>query len=77
MMTSSKTAGSIEIWLDDLMNGKMITTIPVSTTGGENNRKMFSKAIKDVSGRYDVFVKSSKGNDHAIYIQSIRFVRVE
>ena len=42
----------MDIWLDDLMNGKMIATIPVSTTGGENNWKMFSKAIKDVSVMY-------------------------
>ena len=35
LVASSGVKGKIEIWLDDLKNGKLIATIPVSATGGE------------------------------------------
>jgi hypothetical protein len=68
---SAKTGDKLEIWLDDLTTGKLIATIPVDAT--EGNWKTFSKAIKNVSGHHDVFVKFVKGADHNLLIKSIRF----
>ncbi|HLG41100.1 MAG TPA: family 43 glycosylhydrolase [Chitinophagaceae bacterium] len=74
VVASSKTAGKLEIWLDDLANGKLIAAIPVSATGEENSWKTFKKVINRVSGRHDVFIKFSAGSDHVVYIKSIRFL---
>ena len=41
LVASSGAKGKLEIWLDDLKDGKLIATIPVSATGGENNWKAF------------------------------------
>ena len=75
LMASSKSVGNVEIWLDDLTNenGKLVATIPVATTGGETNFKSFTKALKNVSGHHDVFVKFPKGAERAVFIKSIRF----
>jgi beta-xylosidase len=72
---STVAAGKIEIWLDDLTTGKLIATIPVNATGGENNWRIFSKAVKNISGQHDVFVKFPKGSDHHLFIKSLCFVR--
>ena len=74
IFAASKTDGRIEIWLDDLSEGKLIATIPITSTGGENNWKAFKKAVKKVSGQHDVFVKFPAGSQRAVYIQSIRFL---
>jgi hypothetical protein len=78
VMASSKASGQLEIWLDDLTNenGKLIATIPVAATGGATNFKAFTKALKNVSGHHDVFVKFPKGASHALFIKSIRFSNV-
>lgn len=75
IIASSKTAAKLEIWLDDLTSGKLIATVLVSATGGENNWKAFRKAIKNVSGHHDVFIKFPTGSLHKLFIKNIRFVR--
>ena len=75
VMVSSSSRGKLEIWLDDLKTGKLIATIPVSSTGGEESWEAFSKAIKGVSGHRDVFVKFPVGNEGAILIKSLKFVK--
>ena len=75
LMASSTSKGKLEIWLDDLKTGKLIATIPVNSTGGEENWKAFSKAVKGVSGHHDVFVKFPIGKEGAIKIKSFRFMR--
>ena len=75
MVASSTSKGEIEIWLDDLKTGKLIATIPVSSTGGEENWKAFTKAVKRISGHHDVFVKFPTGKEGTIKIKSIRFVK--
>jgi xylan 1,4-beta-xylosidase len=74
VQASAKTAGMLEIWLDDLATGKLIATIPVDATG-RNNWKAFSKKIKNLPGHHDVFVKFPAGSDHNLFIKTIRFVR--
>jgi beta-xylosidase len=75
LVASSVSKGKLEIWLDDLKNGKLIATIPVSATGGENNMKTFSKAVKNITGHHDVFIKFPTGNESTIFIKSLRFVK--
>jgi beta-xylosidase len=72
---SSGTKGKLEIWLDDLTEGKLIATVAVSSTGGENNWKTFSKAVKDISGHHDVFVKFASGSKGSVLVKSFRFVK--
>ena len=72
---ASTVAGKLEIWLDDLTTGKLIATIPVSNTGGIANWKAFTKAVKNLSGHHDVFVKFLEGSAKALYIKSFRFLK--
>lgn len=70
---SALTNGTMQVWLDDLKNGKLIATIPIPSTGGKNNWKVFSGAVNKLSGHHDVFVKFLKSKPGNILIQSIRF----
>lgn len=72
---SAIKAGKFEIWLDDLKNGKLIATIPVSATQGENNWKVFRKSVKNISGHHDLFIKFPEGSNHEIFIKNINFVQ--
>jgi xylan 1,4-beta-xylosidase len=53
-----------------------VTTIPVNATG-ENNWKVFSKKIKNVTGHHDVFIKFPTGTNQEIFIKNIRFVKTK
>jgi hypothetical protein len=75
VVVSSSANGKLEIWIDDLKDGKLIATIPVSETGGEMNLKTFSSAVKNISGHHDVFIKFPTGKEGTIYIKSIRFLK--
>lgn len=73
LIASAKATGKLEIWLDDLQNGQLIATIPVSKTGGTNKWKAFSKSLKSVTGQHDVFIKFPIGVPQTVYIKSIQF----
>jgi len=75
LMASSGEKGKIEIWLDDLKDGKLIATIPISSTGGDNNWKAFSKNVKNLTGHHDVFIKFPAGKEGTILIKSLRFIK--
>jgi hypothetical protein len=75
VVASSISNGKIEIWLDDLTDGKLIASIPINSTGGENNWKTFTKSVKNISGHHDVFVKFLTGKEGTINIKSIRFLK--
>jgi xylan 1,4-beta-xylosidase len=75
ILASAKSGGKLDIYLDDLAAGKLIATIPVTATAGENSLKAFKKALSNVSGHHDVLVKFSAGSHHNVYIQSIRFLQ--
>jgi len=75
VVISSKTGGKLEIWLDDLTTGKLIATIPVPATGGENNWKVFRKSVRNIRGHHDVFLKFSPGSSHQVFIKSVRFLK--
>ncbi|MCS3801554.1 family 43 glycosylhydrolase [Niastella sp. OAS944] len=73
LMVTAATACKLEIWLDDLTTGQLIATIPVTATGASSNWKAFSKKIRKVTGRHDVFVKYPAGAARSAYIKTIRF----
>lgn len=73
VVASSKAGGNLEIWLDDLKNGKLIATIPIGATG-DNNWKTVRQSLKGVTGQHDVFVKFPAGKANAMYVSSIRFL---
>ncbi|MCX6329672.1 MAG: family 43 glycosylhydrolase [Bacteroidia bacterium] len=75
VVASSEVKGKLEIWLDDLKNGKLIAAIPVSATGSENKWKAFSKAVKKEAGHHDVFIKFPSGKEGKIFIKSVRFLK--
>ncbi|MCW3118720.1 MAG: Xylan 1,4-beta-xylosidase [Chitinophagaceae bacterium] len=77
VVASSRSGRNLEIWLDDLTMGKLIATIPVTATGGESNWKAFKKAVKNISGHHDVFIKFPAGSEQVTYIHSIRFLPVK
>jgi xylan 1,4-beta-xylosidase len=74
VVAAAKESGQLEIWLDDLKNGKLIATIPVPVTG-DNNWKTVRTSLKDITGRHDVFVKFPEGKANAISVSSIRFIK--
>lgn len=71
---AATAAGKLEIWLDDLKEGKLIATIQVDKTG-ENSWKTFVKAIKNITGHHDVFIKYPTNSEGKITIKSIRFIK--
>jgi hypothetical protein len=73
VLASAKTTGTLEIWLDDLQNGKLIAKIPV-TGAGFNRWKTFSKTLAGITGQHDVFVKFPAGQPSSIYIKSLKFL---
>jgi len=75
LVASSGVKGKIEIWLDDLKNGKLIASISVNSTGGENNLKAFSQSVKNLTGHHDVFIKFPTGKEGTILIKSVRFLK--
>jgi xylan 1,4-beta-xylosidase len=74
IVVSSIIKGKLEIWMDDLKEGKLIATIPVSSTGGEDSWKAFSKSVKNLAGHHDIFIKFPTGKEGSIYIKSIKFL---
>ena len=75
LLASSGEKGKIEIWLDDLKDGKLIATIAISSTGGENNWKSFSKNLKGVTGHHDVFIKLPNVKEGSIILKSLKFIK--
>ena len=73
IIASSSVKGNIEIWLDDLKEGKLIATVPITESG--SNWKSFSKSVKGISGHHDVFVKFPSGSEGKMLIKAIKFVR--
>jgi xylan 1,4-beta-xylosidase len=72
---TSEVKGKIEIWLDDLKNGKQIASVTVTPTGGTGTWKNFKKTIKQSTGHHDVFIRYPSGKEGTILIKSIRFLK--
>jgi xylan 1,4-beta-xylosidase len=72
---SSLSNGKVEIWLDDLTDGRLIASIPVNSTAANNSWKVLSGKVKNITGHHDIFIKLLTENDESIYIKSIRFIR--
>ena len=75
VLATAGTKGKLEIWLDDLKNGKLIASIPLEKTSGETDFRTFTKSVKNASGHHDVFVKFPSGKEGVILIKSLKFIR--
>jgi len=73
LSVAATAAGDIQIWLDDIQDGKLIATVPVKPTGGEGQWRTLTASILKFKGHHDVFVKYPGGGEGRIYLQSIRF----
>jgi len=71
----AKTAGRLEIWLDDLQQGTLIATVPIQAMGGDGEPRTVVQPVKRFKGRHDVFVKYLAGEQGAVLIRSLRFMR--
>ena len=70
---SATSSGKLEIWLDDLTTGKLIATVPFSSTNGMTNWKVVSKSIKAIKGQHDVFVKFPKVSSKSLAVKYLKF----
>ncbi|HVS97308.1 MAG TPA: carbohydrate-binding protein, partial [Puia sp.] len=75
LSVAATTAGHIEVWLDDLQDGKLVATVPVKATGGEGHWKTFSAKSAKFGGHHDVFVKYPEGEDGRIFVRWLRFLK--
>ncbi|MES2277236.1 MAG: family 43 glycosylhydrolase [Bacteroidota bacterium] len=66
----AKVSGQMEIWLDDLGQGKLVATIPVKAGAGW---KSYQSSLKGLTGQHDVFVKFPAGSKESVTVDSIRF----
>lgn len=63
---------TIEVWADDLEQGKLIATVALSAGKGDGVKK-FRQAIKGLTGQHDIFVRFPKGTAPGTGVKSIRF----
>jgi len=73
LSVAATAAGDIQIWLDDLQNGKLVAKVPVDATGDE--WKTVSAKVEKFGGHHDVFVKYPGGGEGKIFIRSLRFTK--
>ncbi|ADB38143.1 family 43 glycosylhydrolase [Spirosoma linguale] len=73
LQVSTTMEGTLELWLDDLSNGKKIATIPFKSTTGKATSKTVSQSVKGVSGHHDVFVKFPAGKANIVTVKALQF----
>ena len=72
---AATAAGDIQVWLDDLQDGKLVATVPVKATGGEGRWKTFCARLAKFEGHHDIFIKFPEGEPGNIFIRSIQLVK--
>jgi xylan 1,4-beta-xylosidase len=73
LAVSSIKTGNFEVWLDDLKYGKLVATVPFTPTGPDN-WKAFKKAVTNITGQHDVFIKFPPGTPKETFVKSIKFL---
>lgn len=73
LQAAATKGGHLDIWLDDFKTGRKIATLKIKATGGKNTWKTFSKSIKNVSGKHDLFIKYTAGTAQDIYVKTVVF----
>jgi beta-xylosidase len=75
-VSSATTGGTIEVWLDSIDSGKLISQCTVSNTGSWNDFKTFKAAVGTVAGRHDVYLKFvGAGTDKLFQLKWLNFIR--
>ncbi|NBB30533.1 family 43 glycosylhydrolase [Cellulophaga sp. BC115SP] len=65
----AKTDGVLELWVDDLKNGKLVAKIPYSAS-----KNSVRKSLKSIEGHHDIFVKFPVGKSNDLQINSLQFL---
>lgn len=66
-------AGTLEIWLDDLKNGKKIGSLKLQSTAGRASWTTVSQSLSGVTGHHDVFIKFPAGQARLATIRTLQF----
>jgi xylan 1,4-beta-xylosidase len=70
IQTASKKGGILEVWTDDLQNGKCVAKIKILPSAGLS--KSFTAALTKVQGQHDLFIKFPRGSAADIQIKSVQ-----
>ena len=74
LTVAAKTAGNLEIWLDDLQHGTRIATVPIQPAA-PGQWKSVVVPVARFKGHHDVFIKYPAGDQGRIMIRSLRFIK--
>jgi Beta-xylosidase len=69
----SEVDGELELWADDLDNGKLLSKIKVLGTDKSQQFKLTSQLVRKISGSHDVFLRFSKCKANSILIKDLIF----
>jgi len=67
---SASRPGQLEVWLDDLQEGRLLATVQVRPTQGW---KTISASMKKFAGHHDVFIRFPAGGEGVVAVRSLRF----
>ena len=75
VVASSETSGgTVEVWLDSIDTGDKIAECNISSTGDWETFEVFTSAVDSVSGRHDVYLKFTGGEDELFRLQWLKFL---
>ncbi|MBS1603004.1 MAG: family 43 glycosylhydrolase [Bacteroidetes bacterium] len=72
MTVMARKTGKLEVWLDDLQEGRLLATVEVGPTDAW---KTVSQRVKKFTGHHDLFVRFVPGEEGAVDVGSLRFLR--
>ncbi len=70
---SADSASKVEIWSDDLRNGKKLSGFDIPASG-INKWEIVKKKIIPLTGQHDIYLRIRPGKSASIKIKSIRFI---
>ena len=73
LTVDAKSPANLEIWLDDLQQGKLLASVPVQPTGGQ--WKSIAASTKPFKGHHDIFIKYATGDPGQVMIRSLQFIK--
>ncbi len=76
VMAAAVENGKLEVWADDLEDGKLIASIPVTATGNGGFRS-FTASLKGVKGQHDLFIRILPGGAQKIRVKNIQILMLK
>ncbi len=75
VVASSETSGGIiEVWLDSIDTGNKIAECNISNTGDWETFEVFTSEVDSVSGRHDVYLKFTGGENELFRLRWLKFL---